>query len=208
MPLYRALRRTDLAASDPPGAARLLLGRLLRVTKADGEVTLRIVEVEAYGGPPDGPWPDPAAHGFRGRSRANATMFGPAGHLYVYRSYGIHRCANITCGPDGTAGGVLLRGADVVEGAAVAAVRRHGSVLLARGPGNLGEAAGIVAEDDGLDLFAGAGPVRLEGPGHDGAVAWGPRTGVSREADRPWRAWIPGGGGVSVYRRHPKAPVN
>lgn len=114
-------------------------------------------------------------------------MFGPPGHLYTYRSYGIHICANVACGPDGTAAAALLRAAAIVDGAAVARARRgeqHRPVALARGPGNLCAALGITLDDNGLDLFDPTSPVRLTlnapqpaatGPGSGSAA---PPTGV------------------------------
>ena len=88
---------------DPVAAARRLLGAVITARGVSGLV----VEVEAYGGPPDQPWPDAAAHSFRGPSLRNAVMFGPPGRLYTYRSHGLHLCANVSCGPDGLAGAVL-----------------------------------------------------------------------------------------------------
>ncbi len=115
---------------DPLAAARRLLGAAL----TGRGVSAMIVEVEAYGGPPDGPWPDAASHSFRGRRGRNTVMFGPAGRLYTYRSHGIHVCANVVCGYDGVAGAVLLRAAAVESGLDIAAPapRRVGS------PGGLG----------------------------------------------------------------------
>jgi DNA-3-methyladenine glycosylase len=109
---------------DPLTAARRLLGA---VVTARG-VSARIVEVEAYGGPADGPWPDPAAHSHRGRTARNAVMFGPPGRLYTYRSHGIHVCANVSCGGDGTAGAVLLRAAFIESGRDSAQSRRGPAV--------------------------------------------------------------------------------
>src|SRR3954469_16954671 len=97
----------QLLSGDPVEAARRLLGAAL----IGREVTAMIVEVEAYGGPPDGPWPDAASHSFRGQRGRNTVMFGPPGRMYTYRSHGIHVCANVVCGFDGVAGAVLLRGA-------------------------------------------------------------------------------------------------
>lgn len=91
-------------AIDPVAAAHRLLG----ATIAGRGVRAMVVEVEAYGGVPDGPWPDAAAHSYRGRNGRNDVMFGPPGRLYTYRSHGIHVCANVACGPDGTAAAVLL----------------------------------------------------------------------------------------------------
>ncbi|MBB5160076.1 DNA-3-methyladenine glycosylase [Mycobacterium sp. AZCC_0083] len=190
-------------AIDPVTAAlRLLGGRLV-----GRGVSAVIVEVEAYGGPPDGPWPDAAAHSFRGPTTRSAIMFGPAGRLYTYRSHGIHVCANIVTGPDGVASAVLLRAAAVDEGIDVAASRRGASVsavALARGPGNLCSALGIAMSDNGIDLFDPASPVRLE-LAYEHPAADGPRVGVSVAADRPWRFWLAGRLEVSAYRRSPRA---
>ena len=169
-----------------------------------------IVEVEAYGGPPDGPWPDAASHSFRGRRGRNTVMFGPAGRLYTYRSHGIHVCANVVCGYDGVAGAVLLRAAAVESGTRRRRARRGDSVrpaALARGPGNLCSALGITMDDNGIDLF----DARQSGPAHAGGGAprmpTGPRVGVSQAADRPWRFWLAGRPEVSLYRRSPRAPA-
>jgi DNA-3-methyladenine glycosylase len=119
-------------------------------------VSARIVEVEAYGGPPDGPWPDAAAHSYRGPTMRNAVMFGPPGRLYTYRSHGIHVCANVSCGPEGVAAAVLLRAAVIESGGEIARARRGPApapTALARGPGNLCSALGITMLDNGADLF-------------------------------------------------------
>lgn len=190
---------------DPVEAAHRVLGATLTGRGVSGIV----VEVEAYGGVPDGPWPDAAAHSYRGPSGRNAVMFGPPGRLYTYRSHGIHVCANVSCGPDGTAAAVLLRAAVVTEGVDVAQARRGPAVrtvALARGPGNLCSALGITMSDNGIDLFDAESPVRLTLNAADGAVA-GPRVGVSQAADRPWRLWLSGRPEVSAYRRSPRAPA-
>jgi DNA-3-methyladenine glycosylase len=191
---------------DPPTAARRLLGARL----VAGGVSATIVEVEAYGGPPDGPWPDPASHSFRGPNGRNAVMFGRAGRLYTYRSHGIHVCANVVCGPDGTAAAVLLRAAVVDDGLDRARGRRGLEVrdrAIARGPGNLCSALAITMDQYGSDLFDPASPVRLQL--RDAlAAANGPRVGVSQAADRPWRFWLPDRPEVSAYRRSPRAPAS
>lgn len=138
-------------AVDPLAAAHRLLGARL----TGRGVSITIVEVEAYGGVPDGPWPDAAAHSYRGRNGRNAVMFGPPGRLYTYRSHGIHVCANVSCGPDGTAAAVLLRAGSVETGLDVARRRRGNlsrTAALARGPGNLCAALGITMADNGIDL--------------------------------------------------------
>ena len=159
----------------------------------------RITEVEAYDGEND-----PASHAYRGLSRRNAVMFGPPGHLYVYRSHGIHWCANVVTGSDGAASAVLLRAAEVVDGEEVARFRRGERATprnLARGPGNLAQALGLSGDHYGLNLLDG-GPVRLEPPSSPpGPIGRGPRVGVSRAADRPWRWWLEGERSVSAYRR-------
>jgi DNA-3-methyladenine glycosylase len=167
-----------------------------------------IVEVEAYGGPPDGPWPDAASHSFRGRGGRNTIMFGEPGRLYTYRSHGIHVCANVVCADDGVAAAVLFRAAVVEAGTDVAHGRRGAvrSSALARGPGNLCSALGITMDDNGIDLFGGRGPVRLTLAAPRPVVA-GPRVGVSKAADRPWRFWLAECPEVSAYRRSPRAPA-
>ncbi|OBJ09691.1 DNA-3-methyladenine glycosylase [Mycobacterium sp. 1465703.0] len=188
---------------DPVEAARRLLGATLTARGVSGIV----VEVEAYGGVPDGPWPDAAAHSYKGLRARNWVMFGPPGRLYTYRSHGIHVCANVSCGPDGTAAAVLLRAAAIEDGTDVARARRGELVhtaALARGPGNLCSAMGITMDDNGIDLFGPGSPVTLEL--HEPlTAASGPRVGVSQAADRPWRLWLPGRPEVSAYRRSPRA---
>jgi DNA-3-methyladenine glycosylase len=190
---------------DPLTVAERLLGAVL----IGPEVSAMIVEVEAYGGPADGPWPDAAAHSYRGPSARNGVMFGPAGRLYTYRSHGIHVCANVVCATDGVAGAVLLRAAAVESGLEVAQMRRGESarpVALARGPGNLCSALGITMDHNGIDLLDEMSPVQLmRGVEHTGVT--GPRVGVSKAADRPWRFWLPGRPEVSLYRRSPRAPA-
>ena len=133
-------------------------------------------------------------------------MFGPPGHLYVYFTYGMHWAANIACGPEGTASGVLLRAGEVVAGAEVAQ-RRRGSVRsrdLARGPGRLTQALGIDASLNGT-LVNGGGAVSLVPGPLPGRMAAGPRVGVSVAADVPWRFWIADDPHVSAYKRSPRA---
>ncbi|MBU3751079.1 MAG: DNA-3-methyladenine glycosylase [Mycobacterium sp.] len=197
----------------PLTAARRLLGAV--ITARGGSA--RIVEVEAYGGPADGPWPDAAAHSYRGLTARNSVMFGPPGRLYVYRIYGIHLCANVSCGADGIAGAVLLRAAIVESGHGRARTRRRSvsdTHALARGPGNLCTALAITTADNGVDLFDPASPVTVRFDDADdspsrqpaGDAVAGPRVGVSSAADRPWRLWLPGRPEVSAYRRSPRAP--
>ncbi|WP_454790549.1 DNA-3-methyladenine glycosylase [Mycolicibacterium lutetiense] len=195
----------ELLTGDPLVAARRLLGAEL----TGRGVSAVIVEVEAYGGPPDGPWPDAASHSFRGAGGRNLVMFGPPGHLYTYRSHGIHVCANVVCGYDGVAGAVLLRAASVRAGTELADRRRGPAVRpvgLARGPGNLCSALGIAMGDNGIDLFAADSPVRLSF-GEAVPAVDGPRVGVSKAADRRWRFWIADRREVSAYRRSPRAPA-
>lgn len=192
-------------AGHPLDAARAVLGGTLTI----GTVRARIVEVEAYGGDPSGPWPDPASHSYRGRSQRNGVMFGDAGHLYVYRSYGMHFCANVSYGPDGVAGGVLLRAAEIVEGDELVSSRRPGirrPADAARGPGNLGSAMGLTLDHNGFDLFGVDPGMRLT-LGEATEYRSGPRVGIAVAADRPWRLWLDGSAAVSAYRRSPRAPA-
>ncbi len=169
-----------------------LLGVVLR---HDG-VAVRLTEVEAYDGAND-----PGSHAYRGRTPRNGTMFGPPGHLYVYFSYGIHWCANVVCGPEGTASAVLLRAGEVVEGGRLAQRRRGQRVAerdLARGPARLTQALGLDRTHDGTDLFDGA--IRLTRGDRPQTTRTGPRVGLREAADRPWRFWVEGDRHVSDYR--------
>jgi len=185
--------------------APAILGATLRHVTDEGAVTLRITEVEAYLG--DGT--DPGSHAFRGKTARNAVMFGEPGHLYAYFTYGMHVCGNIVCSPAGSASGILLRGAEVVDGIELARARRGPTVRdrdLARGPARMTIAAGISLADNGLDLLTA--PFVLEPPAGQVPVSSGPRTGVSGaggSASYSWRFWITGDPTVSAYKRHPRA---
>jgi len=174
---------TDLSAllaGEVAAAARGLLGRRVR-SELDGVVCeVLLTEVEAYGGPDDA-----ASHGFRGPGPRNASMFGPAGTLYVYRSYGVHWCMNVVTGPAGQAGAVLLRAGRPLVGEGHMRRRRGRGDHLCDGPGRLTQALGIRGEQDGISLLEG--PVRLLGEPIAGRVAAGPRVGISRAVERPWR---------------------
>ncbi len=176
----------------PDEVARRLLGMLL--VRSDGRI-LRVVEVEAYGA-----GDDPASHAFGGRNRRNATMWGPPGLLYVHRSHGLHWCANVTCGSPGQPAAVLLRAGEPLAG--LEAMRRDRwrqqrhrlDRDLARGPGRLGQAMGIDASLDGADLIAGDRGIALRGtPGSFGDdLPGGPRIGISRATELPWRFVVAG----------------
>ncbi|MDQ5855381.1 MAG: DNA-3-methyladenine glycosylase [Actinomycetota bacterium] len=193
--------RESLAVDVVP-AARLLLGCHLVADRPEGQVAVRLVELEAYRGSDD-----PAAHSYRGCTARNAVMFGPPGHLYVYFVYGLHFCANVSCLPDGQAGAVLLRAAEVVSDLEVARLHRptaRSDAELARGPARLATLLGLRREHNGVDLTDPASPVRLlpGDPVPAELVRTGPRVGVAAAQDRPWRFWLHGSHAVSTYRRH------
>jgi DNA-3-methyladenine glycosylase len=154
-----------------------LIGATLLVDGVGGT----LVEVEAYD------HEDPAAHGYRGRTARNASMFGPPGHAYVYRSYGIHWCLNLVCEEEGAASAVLLRALEPRQGLDVMRARRglDDDRLLCAGPGRLCQALAVSGEHDGLALDEP--PFRLEARNADVEVACGLRVGITRAADRPWR---------------------
>lgn len=184
-----------LLAGPVERVAPLLLGAVV----SHAGVSIRLTEVEAYGGADDA-----GSHAHRGPTRRNATMFGPAGRLYVYLSYGLHVCANVVTGPEGSPGAVLLRAGEVVAGADEARSRRRTGVArdLARGPGRLGQALGLRLDHDGTDLLAPS-TVTLH-PGEPvTAVERGPRVGLRGDAERPWRFWIADEPTVSAYRKAP-----
>jgi DNA-3-methyladenine glycosylase len=185
-----------VADTDVVDRARSLLGRTLH----GHGVAVRITEVEAYGG-----IHDPASHAYT-RTPRSEIMYGPPWRLYVYQTRH-HFCANIVTGPTEQAAAVLIRSGEVVRGHQLARQRRGGApdVRLARGPGNLTQALGITLAD--LDApVLGSGGVHL-GPAVDQAfeIASGPRVGVSKAADVPWRFWVAGDPTVSAYKRSPRA---
>ncbi|WP_130281966.1 DNA-3-methyladenine glycosylase [Microcella alkaliphila] len=197
-----------MLAGDAVSVAPLLLGAVL-----DGRgVSVRLTEVEAYLGVGE----DPGSHAFRGQTPRTAPMFAAPGTLYVYLSYGMHRCLNLVTGEAGTASAVLVRAGEVVAGidearARALAGRRPGADGavprvpdrdLARGPARLARALGVTLDDDGRMLADGAVDLAAS-PGPAPAIATGPRVGVAHPGGGdayPWRFWIPGDPTVSAYR--------
>lgn len=195
-----------ILAQPAPLVAPALIGWTLTHHSADGSVTIELTETEAYAGQAD-----PASHAWRGRTARNAVMFGPAGRLYVYLSHGLHYCANVVTGPEGEASAVLLRAGRVVDGVDLAQRRRGERVALrslARGPGNLGQALALTTQHTGADLLDGGSLVLNPPACAPAAVSSGPRVGVSRAHDWPWRYWLTGDPTVSAYRRSKLAGVS
>lgn len=170
----------ELLAGPVTEAAVGLLGRRLRSSTTGRATEVLLTEVEAYDGRED-----PASHAYRGLTSRNATMFGPSGRLYVYRSYGIHWCMNVVCGPPGTASAVLLRGGIPLVGIDVMEKRRGRRVDLTDGPGKLCQALGISGEHDGTSIFDG--PVSVSRDRVGGRIEATPRIGISKAMDREWR---------------------
>jgi DNA-3-methyladenine glycosylase len=197
----------DVLSGPAVEAAPRLLGAVLISNLSGATLTIRITEVEAYGGVGE----DPASHAYRGQTLRNAPMFAAPGSAYVYLSHGIHQCLNIVCLPEGQAGAVLLRAAEVVDG--IEAARHRAGVGrevadrdLARGPGRLARALGLTRETavsaNAVSLLHASSPVRLGSPPLEppALFATSPRTGVSQGVQTPWRFFIPGEPTVSPYR--------
>lgn len=159
---------------------------LLGVTLLAGGVGGPIVEVEAYD------HEDPAAHGYGGPTERNASMFGPPGHAYVYRSYGVHWCLNFVCEREGVASAVLLRALEPAQGVETMQERRglDDRRLLCAGPGRLCQALGITSAHDGLALDEP--PIELVARATEPEIAVGLRIGITKAADQPWRYGIAG----------------
>jgi len=159
-----------------------LIGATLLVDGVGGT----IVEVEAYD------HEDPAAHGFGGRTPRNASMFGPPGYAYVYRSYGIHWCLNFVCEGEDVASAVLIRALEPTAGIPLMQKRRQmqDARLLCAGPGRLCEALGITRAQDGLALDKP--PFRLIARPHHVPLVIGPRIGITKAMDKPWRYGLAG----------------
>ena len=191
------MKRADLAG-DPVDIAPWLLNKVL----VKGDRAGRIVEVEAYKGSID-----PASHAFRGKTPRTAVMFGPAGFLYVYFTYGMHWCANVVTGPPGEASALLIRALAPLRGLEEMrrlrpAARRDRD--LCNGPAKLCQALGITGADNGTDLLArsktaGPGPVRLvdDGTPPPEHPAQGKRIGIRVATEEPWRFWVAGEESVS-----------
>ncbi len=155
-----------------------LLGMVITTRQNGIETSVRIDEVEAYRSS------DPASHTFRGRTERNQPMFESAGHVYVYRSYGIHWCMNIVSGAEGDGQAVLLRGGVPLMGVDTMQARRGRDRDVANGPGKLCQALGIDGSFSGTRLGD-----RLWLSGSPGTATWsaGPRIGIAVARDVPWR---------------------
>ncbi|MDQ0869743.1 DNA-3-methyladenine glycosylase [Arthrobacter sp. V1I9] len=195
----------EFLSGDARELAPMLLGAVLTHDSRDGRVSVRLTEVEAYLGPEDSLHPDPGSHTYRGPTPRNAPMFGPAGHLYVYFTYGMHHCTNIVCGPAGVASALLLRAGEIVEGLELAQHRRPTSknpADLASGPARLAKALGLTTAYSGRDALEPPFGLRLaEQPVPE--VSSGPRVGVSGvggSGQYAWRFWITGDPTVSKYK--------
>jgi DNA-3-methyladenine glycosylase len=170
-------------ARDPVTLARDLLGRILFYRTPAGLLAGRLVEVEAYTGQQD-----PASHAFRGLTNRNAVMFGPAGFAYVYFTYGMHHCLNVTAQEPGRAGAVLIRALEPLRG--IELMRAHGDsgpqARLLSGPGKIGRAFGLTLRDNGRDLTRGPLGIAAGTPLSDDEVLVGPRVGITRAVELPY----------------------
>lgn len=163
-----------------------------------GTMSGRIIEVEAYRGSDD-----PASHAYRGRTARNAVMFGPAGHLYTYFTYGMHWCTNVVCGPTGQASAVLLRALAPITGLELMFERRAAakrSADLCSGPAKLCQAFGIGEADDGVDLLGEEITIVDDGTTPPDDVVTTRRIGISKGRESLWRFHVPDDPNVSHLR--------
>lgn len=174
---------SSLSTFSAEQAARRLLGCRLVRELAGQRLIVRITEVEAYD------QTDEASHTFKGYSKRSATMFGPAGHLYVYFTYGMHYCCNIVVGKDGFGAGVLIRAGEPIEGEAIMAKNRHGvnGVNLTNGPAKLCQALMIDRNFDGHDLSQPPISLELMPPLPLEQIGQSERIGISKAKQTPWR---------------------
>jgi DNA-3-methyladenine glycosylase len=197
-------------ARDPRRVARELLGKVLVRKRGKSPLTARIVEVEAYLGEND-----PAAHSAAGRTARNSVLFGPPGYAYIYFIYGNHYCLNVSCEPDGRAGGVLFRALEPISGveemARARGLKIHGLknpgmeipvkdlIKLTSGPGRLCEAFSITrTRDNGCDLTSSASRLWIGDDGYRArAIRTTPRIGISKAVDIPLRYLLDGNPFVS-----------
>ena len=191
---HRSVLSRRFYQRDPRAVAPELLNKVFM--GPDGR-SGRIVEVEAYCGAED-----PAAHTYRGPTRRNATMFGEAGHMYVYFTYGMHWCANAVCGRVGEGVGVLIRALEPLEGIErmrASRPRAKRDTELCSGPARLAQALSITGANDGADLVVGDQGFKIldDGiPSPDTPMA-SPRIGISKAVELPWRWHVAGNPHVS-----------
>ncbi len=193
----RRLPRSFFARPSTVVAPELLGRVLIRVLPDGTRLAARLVEVEAYA--PD----DPASHTYRGRTARNGVMFGAAGHLYVYFTYGMHHCANVVTGALGEGSAVLLRAAEPMQGLEAMAANRgvDDPGLLCSGPARLAQAFGLDRSDDGLDLVRDPLVHLREGePVPPGRIARSARVGVRVGVEARWRWFERGSAFVSRGR--------
>ncbi|MGO3885120.1 MAG: DNA-3-methyladenine glycosylase [Mycetocola sp.] len=201
---------SDLVTSPAVECAPLLLGSHIVATGPDGDVTVRVTEVEAYHGRGTAGPVDECSHARMGRTDRNASMWGPPGHWYVYLNYGMHHALNLVCSPSGTASGVLIRAGEVVAGHDLVRSRRGDKpgAHLARGPGNLAQALGLTSRrlDGSPALGGGELTISLADVAvseNTNRIRSGPRVGVNPAATGgtlPWRFWLDGDPTVSAFR--------
>lgn len=203
-PATGRLRPRTFFAGPVLEVAPALLGAVL--TSPRTGVTVRLTEVEAYAGPAD-----PASHAVR-RTTRTEVMYGPPGFLYVYFVYGMHWCANLVTGPDGAASAVLLRAGEVTAGLTAARALRSSvrrDPMLGRGPAAIATLLGLTGADSGNDLCRPGRVVAVHSGPAPPAISSGPRVGITRAAEHPWRFWETGAPSVTTFRagsrRRPRA---